>query len=335
MPSLNGKDAIQFLKQEGVYDSLNDALTKASFGANAIPTTQQAQLVAPDGAASDTFGCSIAISGETVVVGSRFGDGGGVFNQGTVHVFVRTGTVWSLQQKLLPVDGSPGQLFGGSVAIDGDTVVIGSPQATISGNMFQGAVYVFARTGSVWSQQQKLTAFDGAAQDQFGQVVSISRDTLVVSARLADVGGNTDQGAAYVFVRTGVTWSLQQKITAADGQVSDNFGASVAIHHETLAIGAPGDDIGPALNRGSVTILVRTGTTWNVQQVVTTPDGISGINFGIAVAIQSDTLAVGANGFFDSNTGSVTGTVFLFTRSSTNWSLQQRVGPSVATSSGQ
>ena len=205
MPSLNGKDAIQFLKQEGVYDSLNDALTKASFGANAIPTTQQAQLVAPDGAASDTFGCSIAISGETVVVGSRFGDGGGVFNQGTVHVFVRTGTVWSLQQKLLPVDGSPGQLFGGSVAIDGDTVVIGSPQATISGNMFQGAVYVFARTGSVWSQQQKLTAFDGAAQDQFGQVVSISRDTLVVSARLADVGGNTDQGAAYVFVRTGVT----------------------------------------------------------------------------------------------------------------------------------
>lgn len=336
MPSLNGKDAIQFLKQEGVFDSLNDAVTKAGFGANAIPiTTQQAQLVAPDGAASDTFGWSIAISGETVVVGSQFGDGGGVFNQGAVHVFVRTGTVWSLQQKLLPVDGTPGQLFGGSVAIDGDTVVIGSPQATISGNMFQGAVYVFARTGSVWSQQQKLTAFDGAAQDQFGQVVSISRDTLVVSAKFADVGGNTDQGAAYVFVRTGVTWSLQQKITAADGQASDNFGTSVAIHHETLAIGATGDDIGPALNRGSVTILVRVGTTWNVQQVVTTPDGISGINFGVAVAIQSDTLAVGANGFFDSNTVSVTGAVFLFTRIGTSWSLQQRVGPSVATSGGQ
>ena len=105
----------------------------------------------------------------------------------------------------------------------GDTALVGAPQHDVGDNADQGSVYVFVRTGATWSFQQKLTAPDGAAGDYFGFAVSLFGDTALVGAPLHDVGDNVDQGSAYVFVRTGTTWSFQQKLTAPDGAAFDSL----------------------------------------------------------------------------------------------------------------
>ena len=122
--------------------------------------------------------------------------------------------------------------------------MIGAHRNNFGGNTDQGSAYVFVRRGATWTQQQRLTAADGAASDYFGIAVAISGDTVVVGASYDDPGGNFDQGSAYVFVRSGSTWTQQQKITASDGVTFDNFADSVAISGDTVVVGAYLHDIG-------------------------------------------------------------------------------------------
>ncbi|MCI0529390.1 MAG: FG-GAP repeat protein, partial [Nitrospira sp.] len=194
----------------------------------------ETELNATDPAAADRFGFSVAISGTTAVVGATHNDDACVANpgcnSGSVYVFVQAGAgVWNFQQKLTASDAILGDQFGFSVAISGDTLVVGAPQPEVFGN---GAAYVFVRSGVTWTEQQKLTASDAAAGDQFGHSVSISGDTVVVGARFNDDAGNAS-GSAYVFVRSGVTWTEQQKLTASDAAANDDFGTSVSINVDT------------------------------------------------------------------------------------------------------
>ncbi|HND20040.1 MAG TPA: hypothetical protein PLB18_11735, partial [Acidobacteriota bacterium] len=259
--------------------------------------SQQQKLTASDGAASDIFGWSVAITGETAVVGARGDDIGANTDQGSAYVFVRSGTTWSQQQKLTASDGAAFDQFGLSVAISGETVVVGAAGDDIGAAIDQGSAYVFVRSGATWSQQQKLTASDGAGDDEFGQSVAISGETVVVGAFLDDIGANIDQGSVYVFVRTGATWSEQQKLTASDGAMSDQFGISVAISGETVVVGAYLDDVSANTNQGSAYVFVRTGTTWSQRQKLTTSDGAVDDRFGISVAISGETAVVGS--YFD------------------------------------
>ena len=134
--------------------------------------------------------------------------------------------------------------------------MVGAYRDNIGANSLQGSAYVFVRSGTTWSEQQKLTASDGAADDQFGWSVAISGETVVVGARVDDIGANSNQGSAYVFVRSGTTWSEQQKLTASDGAVDDLFGYSVAISGETVVVGALFDDIGANSLQGSASVFV-------------------------------------------------------------------------------
>jgi hypothetical protein len=170
------------------------------------------------------------------------------------------------QQKLTASDGATTDVFGTAVAVSGDTAVIGAASDTIGTNNDQGSVYVFLRTGAAWAQQQKLTAADGAAEDNFGEFVAVAGDTAVVGARRVDVGANADQGSAYVFLRTGVAWAQQQKLTAADGAADDQFGFGVAVSGDSIVVGAHADDIGANSNQGSAYVFLRTGVTWAQQQ---------------------------------------------------------------------
>ena len=145
------------------------------------------------------------------------------------------------QAKLTASDGAASDSFGASIAISGDTVVVGSPFASIDDRTKLGAAYVFVRSGTTWTQQQRLTASDGAPGDSFGASVAIGGGTLVVGAPGADISGKPSQGAAYVFARSGTTWTQQQKLTASDGAENDSFGASIAIIVNTVVVGAPGD----------------------------------------------------------------------------------------------
>jgi hypothetical protein len=142
-------------------------------------------------------------------------------------------------------DGVNGDTFGLSVAIDGNTVVVGAPYATVNGNQNQGAAYVFVKPASGWANMQQtaeLTASDGQPLVYFGISVGISGRTLVVGDSGAEIGGNKAQGAAYVFVEPPTGWASTTetaKLTASDGGYDSGFGSSVAISGNTLVVGAP------------------------------------------------------------------------------------------------
>jgi uncharacterized protein (TIGR03437 family) len=258
--------------------------------------TQQQKLTASDGEATDRFGNSVAVSGDTVFVGASFDVIGANPSQGSVHVFVRSGTVWSFQQKLTADDGEKFDFFGISIAVSGDTVVVGAAIDNIGANIEQGSAYVFARSGAIWSFQQKLTADDGAADNHFGNAVAISGDTMIIGAVRNDVNGNTNQRAAYIFVRSGTVWLNQQKLMADDGAEGDLFGISVALHGNTALIGAHGDDIGAVENQGSAYLFSRSGAIWTQRQKLTARDGAADDFFGQAVALGRDIAIAGAIG---------------------------------------
>ena len=214
------------------------------------PIIQMAKLTASDGAASDYFGTSVAISGDTVVVGARDATVSGHFQQGSAYVFVEPAGGWSTTSsytaKLTASDGAAGDSFGISVAISGDTVVVGAFWAQIDGNTNQGAAYVFVKPAGGWATTStyaaKLTASDGTLNDNFGWSVAISGDTVVVGSSNALIGGHTNQGAAYVFVKPAGVWATTSiyaaKLTASDGAAKDFFGFSVAINSDTVVVGA-------------------------------------------------------------------------------------------------
>jgi hypothetical protein len=149
--------------------------------------SQQKELTASDAAAGDLFGLSVALSGSTALIGAH----GKNSNTGAAYVFVRSGTAWSQQKKLTASDGAADDFFGGSVALDGQTAVIGA----IGGNSGGGAAYVFARSGTAWSQQAELTASDAAHDDSFGGSVALSGKTAIIGAHNKNAGA----GAAYAF----------------------------------------------------------------------------------------------------------------------------------------
>ncbi|NOT02614.1 MAG: hypothetical protein HOP29_18565 [Phycisphaerales bacterium] len=200
---------------------------------------QQQKLTASDGAASDFFGISVCVSGDTAVVGAELDDGA-VSDSGSAYVYVRSGGVWTEQQKLTAADAAAGDQFGISVSVSEDTAAVGAVGDDSAGS-FSGSAYVFVRSGGVWTQQQKLTASDAAAGDQFGVRVSVDGDTAVVGApRDGDAGD--DSGSAYVYVRSGGVWNQQPKLTASNAAADDFFGISVSVNGDTAFVGAHYND---------------------------------------------------------------------------------------------
>ena len=279
--------------------------------------TGAGKLSAANGAANDQFGASVAFDGNTVVIGACGYDANGNAEQGTAYVFVRMLGVWTLQQQLSAPDGAAGDQFGWSVALSGDTALIGAIGS--GANPQQGAAYVFTRTNTVWTLQQKLTASDGAANDAFGWAVALNGDTALVGA-IGKADANPNQGAAYVFTRTGIVWTQQQKLTASDGAAQAAFGSAVALDGNTALIGAPDDDNNNQTLRGAAYIFTRSGTAWTQQQKLTANDGAPNDNFGRAVALSGDTALCGAPG---SNVSR--GAAYAFTRSGTTWTQQQKL----------
>ena len=249
-----------------------------------------AKLVAADGADGDEFGYSVAVSGDTVVVAAPRDDDGHE-DSGSVYVFTRSDSGWHEQAKLTAADGAEGDLFGISVAISGDTIVVGADLADDKGEN-SGAAYVFTRSGSTWAEQAKLTADDGAAGDLFGIRVSVSGNTAAIGAARDD-DGQDNSGSAYVFVREGSTWRQQAKLTADDGAANDRFGTRVEIQGDTAVIGAILGDAGIA-DVGAAYVFTRRGDTWGQRAKLVAGDGKVGDVFGWSVALDGSTVMVGA-----------------------------------------
>ena len=212
--------------------------------------TQQQKIVAADGTTDDQFGISVSLSGDTVVIGAFFEDVPGL-NEGSAYVFVRTGTTWAFQKKLVADDGTFLDLFGVSVALSGDIAVVGAVFADAAGTD-SGAAYVFVRAGAVWTQQQKLVGSDTTGGDLFGVSVAITGDdTIVVGASDDDTVGGGDAGSAYVFGRSGTVWNEHRRLFAPDGAALDDLGTSVAVAGDTVLVGAVGDDTAAGSDTGS------------------------------------------------------------------------------------
>jgi len=336
---------------------------------------QQAYLKASNTERDDEFGNSVAISGDTVVVGAWFEDSNATgvngnqsnnsaTNAGAAYVFVRNGTNWSQQAylKASNTEVSTQDQFGFAVAVSGNTVVIGAPSedsnATgVNGNQGDnsasgaGAVYVFVRNGGTWSQQAYLKASNTENFDGFGRSVAVSEDTIVVGATGEDsdatgVNGNQSDnstagsGAAYIFVRNGATWTQQAYLKASNTGASDAFGSSVAVQGDTVVVGAGSDSFGfvgedsnatgvngnqndnSAPSSGAAYVFVRSGATWSFRDYLKASNTDSNDVFGVSVAVSGDTVVVGAenersnatgvNGDQSNNSVSFAGAAYVF-----------------------
>jgi len=188
----------------GAYTYVDERQNSGSayvFTRNAGVWTEQAKLTASDGTNYDNFGRSVAVDGDTALIGASWDDDNGP-ESGSAYVFTRNAGVWTEQAKLTASDGSRYGLFGQSVAVDGDTALIGVPTDEDNGS-FSGSAYVFTRNAGVWTEQAKLTASDGTDRDYFGVPVAVDGDTALIGASLDDDNGPSS-GSAYVFTRNAV-----------------------------------------------------------------------------------------------------------------------------------
>ena len=315
-------------------------------GANWI---QMQKIVASDGDSDDNFGTSVAISGDYAVVGAVYDNEnatgtGALGDAGSAYVFKRTGASWAQEQKIVASDRQMQDYFGSSVAISGDYVVVGAllQDYNASTTAFQqdaGAAYIFKRTLTTWSQEQKIVASARIIGDNFGSAVAISGDYVVVGAPnedqdAAEINTLGDAGSAYVFFRTGTSWAQQQKIVASDRGTLDAFGWSVSISGDDLIIGALNEDedvagINTTANSGSAYIFTRTGTSWAQQQKIVASDRAANDNFGNSVSISGGYAIVGTLYEDENASGTSTlsnsGSGYVFSKSGTTWTQNNKI----------
>lgn len=266
----------------------------------------ETKLLAADGAAEDSFGCSVSISGDYAVVGADKDDDNGSAS-GSAYIFKRSGTTWSQQAKLTASDGAAGDEFGYFVSISGDYAVVGAYGDDDNGSA-SGSAYVFYRSGTTWTQQAKLTASDGAADDEFGRSVSISGYYAVVAAAYDD----SFKGSAYIFYRNqGGTdnWGQQAKLKASDGGWADMFGSSVSISGDYAVVGAYQDDDNGS-HSGSTYVFYRSGTTWSQRAKLKASDGAASDQFGRSVSISGNYVVIGAP--YDNDDGTDSGSAYVY-----------------------
>jgi len=263
-------------------------------------------VTASDRTPWDSFGSSVSMFGDSIIVGAQSDDDNGP-DSGSAYIFRRDGLRLIDETKLIAGDGEAKDEFGLSVSISSDYTVVGARSDSDNGYS-SGSAYVYKRDGSAWTEQAKLTASDGAAWDNFGRSVSISGDYIVVGAD-GDGDNGSGSGSAYVFERNGNTWNEQAKLLASDGAQADNFGCSVSISGEYIIVGAShDDDKGP--RSGSAYIFKKNGATWAEQAKLVASDGGRSDWFGWSVSISEDCAIVGAV-FEDS--------AYIFRRDSTAW----------------
>ena len=252
--------------------------------------SQVQKLTADDGTQFNQFGWSIAIQGDLAMVGSISATVGQNSSQGAVYMFSQSGGSWTQTQKFSSDDGVSGDSFGWSIALDGDTALIGTGFVTVNGNEFQGAAYFFDGSTGTWTQTQKVTASNGAAFDFFGLAVVLVDDEALIGADGAGSDEFSNEGAAYAFTNSGGTWSETQQLLADDGQSSDSFGESLAFDGNTALVGAPGVNN----SQGAAYVFDFSGGTFTQVKKLAASDGGEGDLFGWSAAFADNTALIGA-----------------------------------------
>ena len=248
--------------------------------------TEKFKLLPSDGAPGDNFGFAVGMDVDTLVVGAPRADGAGA-DSGAVYVFVVTGTTWVEQAKLVPSSLSAGDTYGHSVAVSGDVIVVGSPQHDGVNGVDSGSVFVWERSGTVWTEKELVAASDGQAGALFGLSLAISGANFLVGA--------PEVNKFYAYSNHSGSWNEDDVLTGSDTGVGDQFGF-VAIDGNTAIVGAPLHD-GLSFNSGAAYVFERTllaPWTWNEQAKLTASDASTNDSFGTSVAISGEQVYVGA-----------------------------------------
>lgn len=277
--------------------------------------SQQAKLAASDGVNFDYFGEAVALSGDWAAVGAPDHQSA----RGAVYLFQRSGDAWTQQAKLLPSDPAQGARFGAALDFDGSTLAASAP----GNGGGRGVVYLFTLSGGVWTQSQRITAADAAANDRFGQAVAIDADTLVVGAP-----GKTDsvsgQGVAYAYLRSGSSWTQQARWSRAGAQAGEGFGSAVAVSGNLAAAASPYAPAVSGSGGGVVETFLRSGASWAPAGALRSSAGSDTAQFGYALSLRGPRLLVGLAGdTLGENLFQGSLETYLFEDGS--WSLSQRM----------
>ncbi|NNF64217.1 MAG: hypothetical protein HKN07_08135 [Acidimicrobiia bacterium] len=263
------------------------------------------------------YGRSIAISGETAVVGdSRFPEAG------RVHLFRFFVDEWQATQILTAPVPEPADRFGDSIALADDLLIVGSPGAAMP-ELNRGAAYIFRRIGDEWTFESYLVARDGGAGHFFGTSVATDGFRVLIGAWKAEDMRGRRTGAAYSFIRDSGSWMLEAKLLDPVGAEDDLFGVAVSLSGHTAVIGAHGFD-GTASNSGKALVFTRTRSRrWELESELRASDPDTSDQFGRAVSINGNVAAVGA--LQEDDPGANSGAAYVFRRSRSGWSEEQKL----------
>jgi len=272
---------------------------------------QVAKLTAADGEDGDFFGWSVAVDGATAIIGARWDDDHGA-NSGSAYIFREIGGSWQQVAKLTAADAESDDRFGISVAISGNTVLVGASWGDDAcpsvPDCNSGSAYVFREIDGTWQQIAKLGAADAAHGDLFGVSSALSGDTAVIGASTDDDGGQSS-GSAYVFRESEGLWQQVAKLTASDAAPFDFFGASVSVSDDMIVVGAYGDDDG-GNSSGSAYLFKKVGARWQQLAKLTATDAAAEDRFSYSVSVSGDTVAVGA--YLNDESAANAGAAYIF-----------------------
>jgi hypothetical protein len=288
-------------------DKGKDSGAVVSFEREMNTWKQRHIFTAPDAKSGDAFGQSIALTENFLVIGAPHSDALGI-DSGAAYIYKRESDTWRYQTKITARDGIAGDLFGISVAIDGNTILVGADLHDEKAEN-AGAVYVYVLKKNKWKQEAKLMASDGGKTDIFGVRVALSKDTALVSARRDDTEElGIDAGSAYIFVRDGSTWTQQVKLTSPDGQADDRFGRGVSLSDDTAIISAMNHDANGS-NTGALYVYKKGLDGWHYTSKFVAKSSMSDDKFGWNVGL-SDGVAIVATPNHDAQ-GQESGAVFI------------------------
>lgn len=362
-----------------------------------IGWVQEAYIKASNGASSDNFGYSVSLSGDTLAVGATGEDsnqttitnGASASSDnsnsasGAVYVYKRVGSSWEQEAYIKASNNEAADLFGFNISLNGDTLAVvaykeSSNQTTITNgssasnnntNLWSGAVYIYKRSGSTWSQEAYVKAGNNNFTDYFGSSVYLNGDTLAVGAAEEDSNqifitngesssadnSSSNSGAVYIYKRSGSTWIQEAYIKSSNNDTLDSFGKSISLDGDSLAVGVNNESSflttitngtsassdNSNAGSGAAYVYRRTGVTWAQEAYIKSINSDAGDNFGVSVSLNGDTLAVGANNersnqttitngatASSDNTKNSRGAVYVYKRSGVTWAQEAYIKPS-------
>lgn len=331
--------------EAGAANALANSGAVYVFVRNGTTWTQQAYLRAPNADAQDLFGSSVAIHGDTLAVGATGEDGSvaikdplnnDALSSGAVYTYKRTGSTWTFQQRIKAPNAQAFDLFGISVGLNENFLFVGASGESNSTNsidtddngaMGTGAVYVFSEDSVGWNFHSYLKASTTDTADFFGESLAVSGNTLVVGAT-----SDANKGSCAVFVYDGSAWDEEAVLTGSTTLLNDLFGTAVAVSGDTIVVGAPSEDsnvngmvVDGNQEIGAAYVFTRSAGVWTEQAVLKASNAGVGDEFGYAVAISGDLIAVGARledsdgSGADNALAKDSGAVYLYRRNGTTW----------------